>query len=169
MLFRSRDIHPSLTIVGEGPESGPLRDLVKQSNLEKQIVFLGNKDAIKLAELLRRHRILIVPSRWKEPFGIVALEGIACGCVVVGSGGGGLSEAIGPCGLLFQNDDLGKLADQLQKLLGEGTSLLKFTDPNLRERHLDRHSPALIAAEYQKLFMELLGQDVSPLSDLTRP
>ena len=38
-------------------------------------------------------------------FGVVALEGIACGCVIVGSEGGGLEEAIGPCGVTFPNSN----------------------------------------------------------------
>ncbi len=40
----------------------------------------------------------------------MALEGIACGCVVVGSEGGGLKDAIGPCGDTFRNGDAADLA-----------------------------------------------------------
>ena len=39
--------------------------------------------------------VLVVPSRWKEPFGMVAVEGLACGCRLVVSEGGGLPEAAG--------------------------------------------------------------------------
>jgi glycosyltransferase involved in cell wall biosynthesis len=67
--------------------------------------------------LLNQHRILVVPSRWPEPFGIVAVEAIACGCVVVGSVEGGLPEAIGPCGLTFPNGETEALAGVLQQLL----------------------------------------------------
>jgi hypothetical protein len=35
--------------------------------------------------VVAEHKILVVPSRWTEPFGIVALEGIASGCAVVAS------------------------------------------------------------------------------------
>ncbi len=42
--------------------------------------------------------------------GIVALEGIACGCVVIGSQGGGLKDAIGNCGLTYPNGDVAALA-----------------------------------------------------------
>ena len=38
----------------------------------------------------------------RSPHGIVALEGIACGCVPIGTAEGGLPEAIGPCGRSFQ-------------------------------------------------------------------
>ena len=51
-------------------------------------------DGAALAALLNQCRILVVPSLWAEPFGIVALEGIACGCVVVGSAGAWTSRLL---------------------------------------------------------------------------
>ena len=56
-------------------------------------------------------------SRWAEPFGIVALEGIACGCAVVGTALGGLPEAIGPCGLTVPNADTSAMGRALRSLL----------------------------------------------------
>ena len=60
--------------------------------------------------LLNAHRILVVPSRYDEPFGIVALEGIACGCVVVGSRGAASRRRSAPAALTFRNGDAGELA-----------------------------------------------------------
>ena len=59
--------------------------------LERQVEFTGVLQGETLVRTLNAHRIMVVPSRTPEPFGVVALEGIACGCVVVGSEGGGLS------------------------------------------------------------------------------
>jgi glycosyltransferase involved in cell wall biosynthesis len=106
-----------LTIVGDGPERQTLEQQTKKLGLSSSIIFVGNKTGSQLADILNAHGILIVPSRWPEPFGIVALEAIACGCVVVGSEEGGLPEAIGPCGLTFPNGDAGALAAVLQELL----------------------------------------------------
>src|SRR5437588_15136 len=94
-LLQNDGVTPDLTIVGSGPEEGDLRRLATELALDRQVTFAGQKSGAVLAELLNRHRILVVPSRWAEPFGIVALEGIACGCVVVGSEKGGLKESIG--------------------------------------------------------------------------
>jgi glycosyltransferase involved in cell wall biosynthesis len=81
------------------------------------VEFLGSKRSRELAAILNRHRILVVPSRWAEPLGLVALEAIGCGCVVVGSREGGLPEAIGPCGITFPNNDAPALANALAQLL----------------------------------------------------
>ena len=75
--------------------------------------------------LLNRHEVMVVPSVFPESFGVVALEGIACGCVIVGTNGGGLAEAIGPCGLKVLNGGVHALACALRHVL---------TSPSLRQR-----------------------------------
>jgi glycogen(starch) synthase len=87
-----------LKVIGEGPCRNDLEERVRKLGLADQVEFLGAIVGEPLVNILNRHKILVVPSSWNEPFGIVALEGIACGCMVIGSSGGGLPEAIGPCG-----------------------------------------------------------------------
>jgi glycosyltransferase involved in cell wall biosynthesis len=108
---------PHLTIIGDGPQESELRQLVAELNLGSNVTFTGRLQGEPLARELNAHGILVVPSRWNEPFGIVALEGIACGCVVVASAGGGLNDAVGPCGLTFPNGDVQALTECLNTLL----------------------------------------------------
>jgi glycosyltransferase involved in cell wall biosynthesis len=110
-------LRPNLTLVGAGPELPRLWSQAHHLGVAGQIEFTGQRTGQDLVRLLNRHRILVVPSRYNEPFGIVALEGIACGCLVVGSSGGGLPEAIGPCGLTYRNGDVDELAAVLTGLL----------------------------------------------------
>jgi len=145
---------PRLTIVGDGPERAALEKEVADSQLQSQVEFAGSRHGTSLAELLRQHEILVVPSLWKEPFGIVALEGIACGCVVIGSAGGGLAEAIGPCGVTFPNGNAQALRDAIARLLD---------DPAERDRlrqnapsHLARFGPRRIAARYLETMTKVL-------------
>jgi glycogen(starch) synthase len=137
---------PRLTVAGEGPERARLEKQAADLNLESRVAFIGSQNSEQLAKLLPQHQILVVPSRWAEPFGIVALEGIASGCVVVGSAEGGLAEAIGPCGVTFPNGDARALADALSRLLN---------DPTERDRlrqnaagHLARFTPRHVAGLY---------------------
>ena len=103
---------PSLTIVGAGPEFTALQELAARSEPRTTKSPLAVRNATRrCANSFGSTKILVVPSRYDEPFGVVALEGIACGCVVVGSAGGGLPEAIGPCGLTFPNGDATALAE----------------------------------------------------------
>ena len=144
---------PDVTIIGAGPEEQNLRRLTHELGLDRQVTFAGEKSGALLADLLNRHRILVVPSRWAEPFGVVALEGIACGCVVIGSENGGLKEAIGPCGLVFPNGNAPALAERLRYLLAhpELESSLRQPVP----AHLARFKPRAVASACLELMQKI--------------
>ena len=154
-LLRDRGWFPRLTIVGDGPERDALQELAGKLNLSAQVLFVGLKRHSELADLLRTHKILVVPSRYNEPFGVVALEGIACGCIVAGSEGGGLPEAIGPCGRTFAKGDPVALADVLERFLSfpdERASLLESASTHLAKFH-----PVTIAEAYLAVFRSKLA------------
>jgi glycosyltransferase involved in cell wall biosynthesis len=147
---KERGLDFRCTITGEGPEKESLQKLSRQYELTDRITFTGTVTGENLIRLLNEHQIMVVPSRWKEPFGVVALEAIACGCVVVGSSGGGLPEAIGPCGLTFRNGDADELAEKLAGLLTKPGSLEQYRFP--ADSHLSKHSAGQIGGEYLRLF-----------------
>ena len=150
----ARGLTPGLTIVGGGPEEAALRRQASELGVAAQVSFAGVKRDQELAQLLNAHRIMVVPSRWDEPFGIVALEGIACGCAVVGSAGGGLPEAIGPCGATFPNNDAEALTNVLAELLTDEERLASFRAE--AQSHLARHRPLEVARAYLQVFEKAL-------------
>jgi glycosyltransferase involved in cell wall biosynthesis len=152
--LKEQGLRPRLTIIGSGPEEDSLRRQAKESGLDGQIEFAGLKSGQELARLLNEHQIMVVPSRWQEPFGIVALEAIACGCVVVGSEGGGLKDAIGLCGVTFPNGDTAALTQTLADLLANEQKLSDYRSH--AESHLLRHRKEEIAKSYLQLFESIL-------------
>jgi glycogen(starch) synthase len=154
-LLAGRGARPGLTVVGDGPERPALEAQARRLGLGKQVRFLGNRHGEEVVRLLNAHRILVVPSRYDEPFGIVALEGIACGCLVIGSRGGGLKEAIGRCGSTFRNGDPGELAGLLADALAAPDRFAP--DPGVVARHLESHSGAAMVRAYLKVFAEALA------------
>jgi glycosyltransferase involved in cell wall biosynthesis len=148
-LLRREGLPARLLLIGSGPEEAALRAQAATLGLEPQIEFAGPRRGAELAGLLNQARILVVPSLWAEPFGIVALEGIACGCVVVGSERGGLPEAIGPCGVTVPNGDAAALAAALARLLRdpEAAAPLRAAAP----AHLARHTAAAVGDAYLKV------------------
>jgi glycosyltransferase involved in cell wall biosynthesis len=147
-LLAAEGVRPRLTVIGDGPEAPRLREQATRLGLGGQIDFLGARQGEELVEILNRHRILVVPSRYEEPFGIVALEGIACGCAVVGSAGGGLKGAIGPCGETFRNGDAADLA----RVLGRRWRRPELDAESRRHAadHLARHSGERVGAAYRR-------------------
>jgi glycosyltransferase involved in cell wall biosynthesis len=142
-------LQPQLTIVGDGPDRQVLERQAMESGISDQIHFVGCKDKVEVAYLLNQHRILVVPSRWNEPFGVVALEGIACGCVAVGSSGGGLQDAIGECGGIFENGDTEGLTRLLRRLLQDDGLMQTYRDN--AERHLERHKEEYVVVQYLRV------------------
>lgn len=147
--LRHEGLQPDLTIIGSGSEAATLASVSRELGLQDQVVFVGQKSGEELVQLLNQHRIMVIPSRWAEPFGVVALEGIACGCALIGSEAGGLKEAMGPCGITFENRDQQSLAAALKRLL---------LDPALEESlraagfsHLARFKKRDVARSYLDL------------------
>jgi glycosyltransferase involved in cell wall biosynthesis len=77
------------------------------------------------SELQKAH-IHVTPSRWDEPFGLVTLEGMACGLATLASHTGGSPEVIGDGGLLFNRDDDADLADKLEPWIRDDILRLKY-------------------------------------------
>jgi glycogen(starch) synthase len=151
-ILKQRQIPANLTIIGRGPEEENLRALVRELALDQAVTFGGEKVGAELAELMNRHQVIVIPSRWPEPFGIVALEGIACGCAAVGSEQGGLSEAIGNCGMTFRNGDSEELADRLRDLLSDSTMRDKCRAG--APAHLEQFRAQTVAQRYLALLRE---------------
>jgi len=139
----------SLTIIGDGPEMENLKSMVSDLALEPLVTFEGALQGNKLARCLNMHKSLLVPSRWKEPFGIVALEGMACGCIPIVSDGGGLPFAIGKAGLTFSRNEPNDLADKMNAVLVD-----PYLNENIKKEiasHIEIHNSKEIAAQYLSL------------------
>jgi len=149
-LLRQGTKSLDLTIVGDGPDRASLEGQTRDLGLTHHVRFVGTRVAEDLARILNQHKILVVPSRYNEPFGVVALEGIACGCVVVGSAGGGLKEAIGACGRVFPNANAVALAALIGNLLSDTVMM----DECLRsaQGHLASHTRDCVTRRYIEVF-----------------
>lgn len=137
-----------LTIIGTGPEQDLLEQLARRSGYASHVIFKGPLRNEALARAINQHQIMVVPSKWKEPFGIVALEGLACGCAVLVSDEGGLPEAAGGFATTFKRNDSVSLANQLSQLLESNEPV---ANPEL-ENYLISRTPQAIASAYLSVF-----------------
>ncbi|HEX6428331.1 MAG TPA: glycosyltransferase family 4 protein [Niastella sp.] len=145
---------PVLTIIGDGPERRSLEEQVAGLSLQDAVVFTGSLQGEPLKKMLNRHRYILVPSAWEEPFGNVVLEGMACGCLPIVSDGGGLPEAIGKAGLIFHRNDTDSLVNCIRRVLENPTleRLLRDAAP----MHLAAHLPHIVAKKYLQVMGEAL-------------
>jgi glycogen synthase len=152
-ILKNEGSRATFTVIGDGPEMPKLQRLSAELGIANQVDFRGTIREGRGRELAR-HKIMVVPSTWAEPFGVVALEGLAAGCVLTASDAGGLPEAVGRCGLLFPKGDADALAAALKRLLTNAS--LRATLLAARCGHLARFQPETIAHRYLEIFESVL-------------
>ncbi len=147
-----------LRIAGEGAARADLEAQANALGIDDQVRFLGRIDSSEMAGFLRDLDVLVLPSRttpaWKEQFGRVLIEAMACGVPVVGSDSGEIPIVIGEAGLVFGEDDASALLEQLQKLLDSPT-LRQELGQRGRQRACTEYAMSRIAAATVKVYETL--------------
>ncbi len=107
-----------LRIAGRGCAHDELVALAAASGVADRVEFVGFVARADLPRFLRSGAVQAVPSR-SEPFGLVIVEGFACGVPVIASRTGGIPDVVGAGGaaLLVPPDDPAALAAALSALL----------------------------------------------------
>ena len=114
---------PGLNVVVVGyhadPEYGAeLTRLCSELKLDDRIRFVGGQNQSDITALYRRALALVYPSK-NETFGLPLLEAMACGCPVVSSNAGSLSEIGGNAAQFFDPEDHEHLASIILSLLSD--------------------------------------------------
>ncbi len=83
------------------------------------IELLGYRPHGQVLQAMAQAAIVVVPSRWAEPFGLTALEAMACGAALICSMRGGLPEVVGEAAVAADPDAPGALAEAIVALAGD--------------------------------------------------
>lgn len=140
-LPRLRRRHPGLRLViaGDGPHRSELQAQARRRRLGRSVVWAGFRTRDELAALVAAADCVVVPSIY-EPFGMVALEGMAAGTPVIASDTGGLREIVvdGVTGVRFTPGNVSGLANAVSGVL---------TDEVL-SRRLARAARTVVASDH---------------------
>jgi glycosyltransferase involved in cell wall biosynthesis len=112
-----------LLIAGEGPERDHLQGLARNLGIAKEVSFIGFIPREQMKDRFAHAWVQVVPSRWAEPFGLVAVEAMMSGIAVIASSIGGLGEIVDDArtGFLVSPEDSHALAEKLVDLLTDRT------------------------------------------------
>jgi glycosyltransferase involved in cell wall biosynthesis len=155
------DVGWRLAIVGDGPARAQLGALAGTLGIGDRVDFLGQRASTQMPDVYPAFDVLVLPSltrpNWKEQFGRVLIEAMACGVPVIGSDSGEIPNVIGDAGLIFPEGDIDALRESLASLLA---------DPELRARCvqagrqcvLAEFTQAQIAAATVRVYREILSQ-----------
>jgi len=89
----------------------------KMRTFSPQAQFYGFKDQEFVEEKMKSASILVIPSIWEEPFGLVAAEAMSNGACIIASKVGGIPEIIKDNGILIDNITLKKLSSKIDFLI----------------------------------------------------
>lgn len=118
ILQQAGDAATRLHIVGTGDAYHSLKQQAARLGLESRVAFHGRLEDTELVGLLQRARGLCLASV-DEPFGLVAIEAMACGTPVVAVNSGGPAEIVGSsqAGLLVDRPEPALIASAIRRLL----------------------------------------------------
>lgn len=120
-LVRERVPAARLVVAGDGPERATLGRLAGELGIGEAVDFAGHLPQPEMERVLGPAWVQAVPSRWEEPFGLVAAEAMMRGTAVVASDAGGLTEQVaqGETGYLAPAGDARALALALERVLAD--------------------------------------------------
>jgi UDP-glucose:(glucosyl)LPS alpha-1,2-glucosyltransferase len=138
----------------DSPDTGFVQ-MVRAAAEGANVRMLGYRDHPEVLTAMARAAIVVVPSRWPEPFGLVALEAMASGAALICSPRGGLPEVAGDAAVYVNPDDPAEIAAAI-RMLGRDEPRRAALAETGRQR-ARRFDVPVIAARLAALRREILG------------
>ncbi|RYX82445.1 glycosyltransferase family 1 protein [bacterium] len=155
---RQLERHPlaRMSVVGEGHIRPDLEALSAELGLGQSVVFTGRLEREAIAPMINTATMVVVPSRYREPFALVALEAAQMARPVIATRWGGLPENVaeGESGLLVENENVGAFADAMGYLL-ENPDVARSMGKRGRERARDVFGLKNCVDAYDALYQQL--------------
>lgn len=151
------DVH--VLLLGGGPFRTELESLAHHIGLNGRLTIIDTVPHHEVSLYLSSMDVLVLPSRttskWKEQFGHVLIEAMACGIPVVGSDSGAIPEVINDAGLIFPEGDIDELADHIRSLVDDQDVRQRLSDRGL-ERVMTRYTHEQVARKTAQIYESML-------------
>lgn len=152
--FRGLDDDVSLLMVGSGPMETAL-----SNGGGARVRVVGRVAHAEVASYLNAMDVLVLPSlttpTWKEQFGHVLIEAMACEVPVIGSDSGEIPNVIDDAGLVVPEGDAAELRAALQRVRHDDGLRTRMARRG-RQRVLENYTDAAIAARTHRMYRALL-------------
>jgi glycosyltransferase involved in cell wall biosynthesis/2-polyprenyl-3-methyl-5-hydroxy-6-metoxy-1,4-benzoquinol methylase len=162
-------------VVGRGPEAREIKKTVNRLCMNDIFLFIESHPYHQMHEIYNIADIFVLPSiatrNWKEQFGMVLAEAMACGVPVISALSGSIDEVVADAGLLVQPNDPTELSAAIIKLL-KNDDLRKELGIKGRERAEREYDSKKIAGKFAALFEDVFQSTfkgaVSELAEYTQ-
>jgi glycosyltransferase involved in cell wall biosynthesis len=119
---------------------------------DKQIVFVGELDHAEKNKLLGGAEALLMPISWREPFGLVMAEALACGTPVVATRLGSAPEVI-------KNNKSGFLCDDIDCMVSCVKKLGQIKRSDCRHEAVSRFSTKAMTEKYIQTYRKIIREE----------
>ncbi len=155
-------------LLGRGPLRDPLEAWAQEQGVADKLTFVESVPHDQVSRYINLLDTLLLPSEttyrfktlssvgWKEQFGHVLIEAMACRVPVIGSDSGEIPHVIGESGLVFPEGDADRLRDCLLKLM-ENPELAGELAQRGYHRALAEYTNRAIAQKQLAFYQELLA------------
>ncbi|MFI5272096.1 MAG: glycosyltransferase [Ktedonobacterales bacterium] len=147
-----------LRLIGSGPDEAALRQLAAERGVAARVEFLAAVPTTEIPRALAGIDTLALPSLtqpgWKEQFGRILIEAMACEVAVVGSDSGEIPHVIGDAGLIVPEGDVAALRAALLRLASEPALRRMYAGrgrERVRAHFTQEHVAQRIAAVYREV------------------
>ena len=149
-----------LRVVGTGEARAQAEALAERLGIAQRAVFLGQQPSTAMPAIMRRFDVLVGPSltmpRWKEQFGRMLVEAMACGVPVIGSDSGEIPNVIGDAGLVVPEGDSVALRTAIARLRDQPMERQDLAERG-RARVLALFTQEAVARRTHAVYQEMLA------------
>ncbi|NET00243.1 MAG: glycosyltransferase family 4 protein [Sphaerospermopsis sp. SIO1G1] len=166
-LVNIKDKPWKLLLLGRGDLREELIKIATENNMLEKVIFVESVPHHEVANYINLMNTLVLPSEttykfktltavgWKEQFGHVLIEAMACQVPVIGSDSGEIPHVIGDAGLIFPEGDDQALASCLSKLI-ENPHLADNLGNKGYEKAMVKYTNKAVAKQQYEFYQELI-------------
>lgn len=163
-LLKSK--HWKLLLLGRGSLEAEIKQQVQELGIAEKVIIIPSVPHDRVPNYLNLLNVLVLPSQtddnfktltavgWKEQFGHVLIEAMACQIPVIGSDSGEIPNVIGDSGLIFTEGNPKALASCLQRLLSE-PDLVKTLVTKGYQRVMTKYTNLALAKQQLDFYLNL--------------
>ena len=155
-----------LLLLGRGPLQNTIIERATASGIRNRLILVESVPHDRVPAYINLMSTLVLPSQtsynfktltatgWKEQFGHVLIEAMACKVALIGSDSGEIPHVIGNAGLIFPEKDALALRNCLQKLI-ENAELLAKLALIAYQRGIEKYTNRALAEQQLDFYREL--------------
>ncbi len=159
LLLQNDFFEWQLHFVGSGPDKKELLKSAQKDDRNK-VFFHDTVPHNEIFPIMKSASILVLPSRdtpeWREQFGHVLIEAMACGVAVIGGCGGAIPEVVGDAGIVLRRGDVSELKVSLRSLMSNDKLRKAFVEKGF-DRVQALYAHEVIAEQISAFFKKLMS------------